>query len=113
MLATALGCLAIIAGWHYLAHSRCARDLSTIESSAINARRNRLRRVGGAAMALLGLLLLFGYHADRLEPLTELVIWLTVLLLLAAILTLAAIDLRLTLAVRRSETGPRSAWSRS
>jgi Na+/H+ antiporter NhaD/arsenite permease-like protein len=91
------------AGWFYLFYSRAAHRLSGVEDPRLNLRRIRLRRVGGVAMILLGILFYAGFYTvDQQAPtLAFLLVWLAVLLLMAMILFLAIIDMRLTFQIRR------------
>lgn len=85
------------AGWHYMFYSQAAQRLHAAEGSASNRWRVRLRRVGGAAMLLLGLALaaaLWGLQAGWRE--LAMLGWLAVPLLLLALVVLAAVDVWLT-----------------
>jgi peptidoglycan/LPS O-acetylase OafA/YrhL len=103
-----------IAGWFYLFYSRAAQGLAGLEHSDLNRRRSRLRRAGGGAMLLLSIALALGFYAiDRDRPALFLAVWGAVLVLLAAVMVLAMIDVRLTLklrnrllALRDSHRGP-------
>ena len=93
------------AGWYYLFYSRAAHRLSDIEDERLNARRVRLRRVGGVAMLLLGGFLFAGfYNLDNAaqSPGAFLGVWVTVFALLIVIVVLAMIDVRLTHRLRRA-----------
>lgn len=94
------------AGWYYLFYSRAAHRLSGIEDERLNARRVRLRRVGGVAMLLLGAFFFagsYGFDDPRQTPGAFLGVWITVLALLIVIVVLAMIDVRLTHRLRRAQ----------
>lgn len=95
--------LVAAAGWYYLFYSRAALRLGGIESADINARRVRLRRIGGGLMVLLGAAFFIGFYSVDWEMPTSafMAAWLAVLVLLGAIVVLALIDMRLTLKMRR------------
>jgi UDP-N-acetylmuramyl pentapeptide phosphotransferase/UDP-N-acetylglucosamine-1-phosphate transferase len=88
------------AGLYYLVYSRGAHQLHGIEEAHYNARRIRLRRLGGAVMLVLAICfaMLFWMATDSAA---FLLVLLAVLLLVAVILILAMIDLRLTWRMRR------------
>jgi cytochrome bd-type quinol oxidase subunit 2 len=98
-----------VAGWFYVFYSKAAAALGQIESPARNALRVNLRRLCGGAMVLLGIAFFAGSHSvdDRQTPGAFLAIWLSVILLLAFIILLAAIDIRLTSKLRQ-KIRPRS-----
>ncbi len=98
------------AGWFYIFYSRAAYRLAEIEDRKLNDRRVALRRVGGVMMLLLGGFFFAGFFAledPHRAPKTFLAIWLTVFLLLIAIVVLAMIDLRLTHRLRSRQKGAR------
>ena len=104
LLAGIFALLTGAAGWYYLFYSRAAQRLAVIEHQALNNRRIALRRVGGAAMLMLGGFFFAGFAAfddPQLTPTRFLVIWLTVFALLIVIVVLALVDLRLTRRLRR------------
>ena len=92
--------LTAAAGWYYIFYSRAAQRLEAVESRRINVQRIRLRRVGGVAMLSLGILFFAGFQTVRPTPF--IVIWVAVVVLLAAIVVLALIDLRLTYKLQQS-----------
>jgi UDP-N-acetylmuramyl pentapeptide phosphotransferase/UDP-N-acetylglucosamine-1-phosphate transferase len=100
-----LSLLTAIAGWFYMFYSKAARDLGGVEDQALNHRRIVLRRVGGAVMLALAVLMYLGWYAVGLDPptLTAAWVWLAVLVLLGALSLLALIDMRLTLRLRRRQ----------
>jgi UDP-N-acetylmuramyl pentapeptide phosphotransferase/UDP-N-acetylglucosamine-1-phosphate transferase len=102
--------LTAAAGWYYVFYSRAARRLEGLEERGINVRRIRLRRVGGGAMMLLGVLFFVGFQRwIETSAGVFLAVWLGVLCLLAAIVALGLIDLRLTWKLRNLRgRGPQS-----
>lgn len=103
-LSIVLPLLVAAAGWYYLFHSRAASRLATVEKPLRNARRIRLRRVGGVIMILLAALLLVGFVAvDETTPIAMFLVWGGVLILLLLIVMLAILDLRLTIATREDQ----------
>jgi UDP-N-acetylmuramyl pentapeptide phosphotransferase/UDP-N-acetylglucosamine-1-phosphate transferase len=102
-LAGIVALLTSAAGWYYLFYSRAAQHLEGVEEQAMNARRVRMRRVGGVAMLLLGAFLYAGSYpfGDPAEtPAAFVAAWMTVFALLIAIVILAWIDVRLTRRMR-------------
>lgn len=98
------------AGWYYLFYSRAAEHLAGIEDERLNGTRVRLRRVGGAAMLLLGGFFFAGSYAiddPKRSPGAFMGIWVTVFALLIAIVVLAMIDVRLTHRLRSRQRGSR------
>lgn len=96
------------AGWYYMFYSRAAQRLSGVEDERLNARRVRLRRVGGVAMVLLGAFFFAGMHAlDKpgQSPAVFAGVWLAVFVLLIVIVVLAMIDVRLTHRLRTRQRG--------
>ena len=95
--------LVLFAGWYYLFYSSAAHRLSAIEESNVNRYRVRLRRLNGLVMMLLAVIF---YAAVRtIAPRTRMLAWalVSILLLLAAMLLLALIDLQLTRRLRRKQ----------
>lgn len=93
-----------IAGWYYLFYSRAAHRLATVEADAANARRILLRRVNGAVMLALAVLIYVGtsgIDADQ-RPRAFLAAWIGVICLLLTVVALALVDLRLTMKLRVS-----------
>jgi hypothetical protein len=92
-----------IAGWYYLFYSRAAERLAQIEAQRANARRVRLRRVNGAAMICLAVLLYVGARGvdPDLRPRTFLAIWLAAFAVLLVIVVLGLADVRLTFTLRK------------
>ena len=101
-VAAILALLVGVAGWYYLFYSRSAGRLAAVEGSAVNGRRQRLRRVNGGVMLVLAGLFYFGFSIDPdRAPRRYFVVWSAVMLLLVLVLGLAAIDMRLTARLRR------------
>jgi len=88
-----------VAGWYYLFYSQAADRLVAIEAPVANQRRRRLRRMNGAAMLMLAVLLYAGIYTEA--PQAFMLIWLGVCLLLAIILVLGIADIWLTVRLRR------------
>ena len=105
MLATAFSILCAIAGWYYMFYSRAAGALAAIEAKHSNHRRVILRRLGGLAMFLLGIFFYAGFYAvDPERPgVAFYLIWITVLFLLLVITILGAVDLTMTVRLRRRD----------
>jgi drug/metabolite transporter (DMT)-like permease len=97
-------------GWYYLFYSRAARNLGGVEDDATNLRRDRLRRIGGLTMLLLGGFIYAGFYTvdAKHSPAAFLLTWIAVFVLLLVIVLLALIDLRLTARLRRNRTKPPS-----
>ena len=92
-----------ITGWFYLLYSRGAAVLAPLETSRLNARRTRLRRVGGAAMVLLAAMFFCGSNINAdLRPGTFVLVWISVMILLIVVVSLALVDIRLTARLRES-----------
>jgi hypothetical protein len=90
------------AGWHYLFYSRAAQRLDVIESTPINTRRSRLRRINGLTLLLLAGSFYVGIKIDpHYHPLIFLLLWCGVLVLLLMAIVLAVFDLRLTSRIKR------------
>jgi hypothetical protein len=102
MLGGILALLVGVAGWYYLFYSKAAARLEGVEGSAINQRRQRLRRTNGAVMVLMAALL---YAGSRVEPDQEpqafVSVWLGVLVLFFVFVVLGVADIRLTARLRR------------
>jgi len=96
--------LTAAAGWFYLFYSRAAEKLVGVEGARANARRVRLRRVGGTAMILLGAAF---YVACAALIRRDLALFsgmmLAVLTLMAVTLILGLMDLRLTRKLRKND----------
>ena len=99
-----LALLVAIAGWFYMFYSKAAANLGGVENERLNAKRIRLRRVGGFVMLLLAVafFMLFYTFDSEDQALQFVVTLLAVLVLLCMILVLGLIDLRLTMKLRRS-----------
>src|SRR5215213_3040604 len=97
-----LSLLTGIAGWFYLFYSKAAQGLGAVEEQRLNARRIWLRRVGGAVMLALAVLMYVGWYAVSLDPptLAAAGVWLAVLVLLGMLSLLALVDMRLTARLR-------------
>jgi peptidoglycan/LPS O-acetylase OafA/YrhL len=95
------------AGWFYLFYSRAAEKLVGVEGARTNARRVRLRRVGGTAMILLGAAFYVACDAlVRKDIALFSGLMLAVLALMAVTLVLGIVDLRLTRQLRKSQDRP-------
>lgn len=94
-------------GWYYMFYSRAATNLSGVEDEGINRRRQRLRRIGGFVMLVLGVALFAGFNTVDAHsgPQAFLLTWLAVFLLLFTIVLLALVDLRLTWKLRHRKRG--------
>jgi hypothetical protein len=103
LFAALLALLIGICGWYYLLFSKAAARLGGIEDAAINRRRAVLRRVNGGVMFLLAWGFYAGFFAVDAQrtPHAFVAVWLSVLLLLLAIVLLAVADLRYTTRLRR------------
>lgn len=101
-VATLVSVTTAIAGVYYLLRPIAEDDAADFEEGRLQVRRVRYRRVGGAAMTGLGILLYVGTHMpDAAErPRVFLNVWLGVLALLGMIVILALVDLRITLRLR-------------
>ena len=95
--------LTAAAGWYYLFYSRAAKQLDGIEVHRLNQWRVRLRRIGGAAMLLLGVAFFAGFQV--VNPRFFVATWISVMALLAAIVILGLIDVRLTWQVQKKLRG--------
>ena len=102
-LAAVLALLIGICGWYYAFYSQAAARLGGIEDAATNRRRSVLRRINGGVMFLLAWGFYAGFFVVDAErtPHAFIIVWLTVLLLLLAIVVLAVADLRYTTRLRR------------
>jgi Na+/H+ antiporter NhaD/arsenite permease-like protein len=100
--------LVMVAGWYYLFYSRSVERLSTLEAQRDNQRRMRLRRIGAVAMLVLGVLFYAGFYTvDPNRPgIAFFLIWSGVTVVLLVIVILAAMDVRLTLKLRRGRSKP-------
>jgi hypothetical protein len=110
ILAGILSLLIAAAGWYYMFYSRAAHQLSGIEGAAANRKRITLRRVNGATMCALAVVLYIGTAAlarqdEQGHPRPDVKLFagmmLTLLLLIVALLVLGLMDLRLTHDLRR------------
>lgn len=88
--------LVAAAGWFYLFYSRAAAKLTGVEEDRPNRLRIGLRRANGIVMILLAVAFYAGYYTTAPNSPWWAFCWLSVLVLLAAILILAMIDLHLT-----------------
>jgi peptidoglycan/LPS O-acetylase OafA/YrhL len=105
----ALAVLIAASGWFYTFYSRSAGGLAGVEQDALNRRRVRLRRFGGCAMMALGICFFAGFNAVDVEehPGVFEAVWVAVCILLVLLLVLAALDLRLTMRLRRQTLSKR------
>src|SRR5438552_1315587 len=93
----------VTSGWYYLFYSPAAHRLSAVEEGNLNRFRIRLRRFNGVVMMLLAVA--FYAAVYTIAPRSPSLAWVfvSVLLLLAAMLILALIDLQLTRRLRRKQ----------
>lgn len=94
------------AGWFYMFYSQAAHRLEGIEAQDTNARRKRLRRIGGTIMFALGatVYVFFNRLQDAERSAGLLLLLLTLMLaLMMSMLVLGLIDLRLTAKLRRRQ----------
>jgi hypothetical protein len=87
-------------GWYYMFYSRAAQRLEAVEAQHINLWRVRLRRIGGGAMMLLGVLFFAGFQ--ELAAIPFIIVWTSVMVVLLLIVALALLDVRLTWALRKT-----------
>jgi hypothetical protein len=102
-----IGIFALIiaaSGWHYAFHSVAASQLAVFEQQEINRRRTRLRRAAGVAMIAMAICFFLGFEraSPQDNPSVFVGLWVGVMILLAAIVWLAMLDLRLTRQLRES-----------
>ena len=92
-------------GWFYVFHSQAAERLNGVEPTPVNRRRQFNRRLGGVLLLPMAVLFLAGsYWIDPHDrPGAFLVVWFSVMALLAVVVVLAFNDLRLTAKLRRKE----------
>lgn len=103
--AAILALLTGIAGWYYLFYARGVQKPPGLVDPRLTARRMVLRKVGGGIMLLLGIGLYLGFWAadDASHPFWFVAVWVAVLVLMAALIVLALIDIRLTVRIRRQQ----------
>jgi membrane protein YdbS with pleckstrin-like domain len=94
--------IVLAAGWYYIFYSAAARRLSGIEDSALNRFRVRLRRFNGVIMMLLAVAFYAAYYTVA-DKNTAAWIFIAILLLLAAMIALALIDVQLTRRLRQKQ----------
>jgi Na+/H+ antiporter NhaD/arsenite permease-like protein len=87
------------AGWYYIFYSRAAQRLSGIEDSQLNTFRIRLRRLNGVVMMLLAVAFFASMHTVT-KPGAAAWVFMLIMLLLAAMMILALIDVNLTRRLR-------------
>lgn len=99
--------LALAAGWHYLTHSQEVDRLAAIETRAQNRVRRLVRRLGAWSMILLAASLFWGMlELQRGLPTSRLIgAWLTVVIVLGVMIVCVAIDVGLTLRLRKNPSG--------
>lgn len=85
-------------GWYYMFYSRAAHRLEAVEAQHINLWRVRLRRLGGGAMMLLGVLFFAGFQSLAAFPF--IFVWIGVMLAVLLIVALALFDILLTWQLR-------------
>lgn len=97
-----------LAGWYYMFHTHAADRLLKIEGEALNRRRIRRRRIGGAAMFLLAIAFYAGFdvYEPRRDPGKFIFSWVSVLILLVTILWLGLSDLRMTMKLKEHTRDP-------
>ena len=107
-LAAIFALLVAAAGWYYMFYSRAASNLAGIEQHALNAKRVRLRRVGGFFMFALGVCFFALFWSVDVEesPGLSLAVLLGVLVCLMIVVLLALADLRLTWKLRQERRRP-------
>jgi hypothetical protein len=95
--------LVLASGWYYIFYSPAAHRLAAIEEQHLNRFRIRLRRFNGVVMMLLAVA--FYAAVYTFGPESKALPWafITILLLLAAMLVLALIDVNLTRRLRRRQ----------
>ena len=95
--------LVLASGWYYIFYSPAAHRLSGLEEGELNRFRIRLRRLNGVVMMLLAVT--FYAAVYTIAPRTKMLAgaFVSILLLLSAMLILALIDLRLTRRLRRRQ----------
>jgi peptidoglycan/LPS O-acetylase OafA/YrhL len=103
MLPAAFALLVAATGWYYLFQVRVPVDPGDEQGRLFNLRRYRLRRLGGLMMLALGVLIFAGFFAvDQTQPTRAFfLIWLSVCILVVAVLMLALVDIRLTWKMRQ------------
>ncbi|HET6249679.1 MAG TPA: hypothetical protein VFE47_18465 [Tepidisphaeraceae bacterium] len=102
---TLLSLLIGVAGWYYLFYSKAAHRLEAIEAASANRRRIRLRRVNGAAMILLAILIYVAIGAVDFDShrYLFLILWTGIIMVLFIVVLLALVDVRLTMKLRESQ----------
>ena len=102
-----IGILALLiaaTGWYYLFYSKAAERLESIEEQQTNRRRGILRRINAIVMLLMALGIAVGTYKFKAEDESTrsafFFTWMIVMLLLPLSVTLALIDLRLTIKLR-------------
>lgn len=103
MLPALFSLLVAATGWYYLFQVRLPIDPGDEQTRLFNLRRYGLRRLGGFLMLSLGILIFAGFLAvDQTQPTRAFfLIWLSVCVLVVAVLLLALIDMRLTWKMRQ------------
>ena len=109
ILAGIFSLLVAAAGWYYMFYSRAAQKLATIEGTKANRRRVTLRRINGATMCALAVVMYVGVAAltrqDEHGPRPDIKLFagmmFALVLLIIALLVLGLMDLRLTRDLRR------------
>lgn len=97
-----LALLVATSGWFYMFYSRAAHKLEGIEANPVNRKRRRLRQVNGFVMMLLAIAFFAGSYTFDIDraPLKYIGVWLAALVLLAAMVVLALLDVRMTVQLR-------------
>ena len=95
--------LVLAAGWYYIFYSPAARKLSGIEERALNRFRVRLRRFNGLVMMLLAVAFYAAVYTTPPGSVSLVWAFVSVLLLMAAMIVLALIDVELTRRMRQKQ----------
>ena len=91
--------LVMAAGWFYIFYSSAAQRLSAIEDMRLNTMRVRLRRVNGLVMMLLAVSFYAACYT-AVEPRSVSWLFVSIVVLLAVMITMALVDLQLTRRLR-------------
>ncbi|HEX3357639.1 MAG TPA: hypothetical protein VHS31_11770 [Tepidisphaeraceae bacterium] len=91
--------LVLAAGWYYIFYSSAAHRLSGVEDLRLNAVRIRLRRVNGIVMMMLAVSFYAACYTVN-DARSASWVFISIIVLMAAMLVLALIDLQLTKRLR-------------
>ena len=94
--------LVMTAGWYYMFYSPAASKLAGVENPRLNTFRIRLRRFNGLVMMLLAVAF-YAANNTVTEPRSATFVFMSIILLMAAMMFLALIDLQLTRRLRRGQ----------